>query len=99
METDHADGNGLNNRRINIRTVTKSQNRLNMASKLLRNRRRGVSFSKHASPKRPWMAKININGRQTYLGYFSTPEKAAAAYDRAAKKLYSHARTNSGATS
>jgi hypothetical protein len=34
------------------------------------------------------MAKIRIDGKQTFLGYFSTPEEASRAYTEAAIKFH-----------
>lgn len=44
-------------------------------------RRKGVSFHKRRK-KNPWAAMIRTKGKLRHLGYFSTPELAAAAYDR-----------------
>lgn len=38
-------------------------------------------------PKR-WKAYIKINKKQIHLGYFSTPEEAAVAYNNAAIKYF-----------
>lgn len=37
---------------------------------------------------RNWQAVITIEGAQTYLGVFDTPEEASAAYEEAAKQIY-----------
>jgi hypothetical protein len=42
---------------------------------------RGVSLLKQTQK---WHSQINIGGRQVHLGFFSSQEQAAAAYDRAA---------------
>ncbi len=86
METDHIDGDGLNNQRYNLRICTKQENQ--------RNRRnpsnntsgyKGVSFRNRTGR---WQARIDINGKTTHLGMFSTPEEAHSAYCEAAKKYY-----------
>jgi len=42
-----------------------------------------------------WAARIRVDGRFIYIGLYSTPEKAAAAYDEAARLHYGEfARTN-----
>lgn len=78
METDHVDGNGLNNTRANLRVCTRSQNAMNKGA--YRNNTsgfKGVCFNKR---KNKWQAQINIYGNQTHLGYFPTPELAYEAY-------------------
>lgn len=90
-EVDHRDGNGLRNRRSNLRLCTRTKNRQNQR----RNQRRvrakktsaykGVSYYKRTGR---WMACIGLNGLTHHLGYFSTPEEAAAAYDTAAKQMF-----------
>jgi hypothetical protein len=82
-KVDHRDGNGLNNRRSNLRPATTSQN----AQNARRHRDgasgyKGVYWSKGA---RKWMAKLVCDGKQIHLGYHADKEAAARAYDRGAR--------------
>lgn len=83
---DHRNGDGLDNRRANLRRATKSQNGANQRI-AARNTSgfKGVSWHK-ASQK--WDAHIRANGRQRHLGLFLSPEEAARAYDAAARDLF-----------
>ena len=81
---DHIDGNGLNNRRNNLRLATKAQNnrnrKINASSK---SGYKGVDYKKNK-----WRARISDGQRSIHLGYFSTPEEAYAAYCEAAKEIH-----------
>jgi hypothetical protein len=81
-EVDHKDRiNTLDNRRSNLR-VTLNQNPQNRGiPKTNTSGFKGVSWSQQAQK---WRAQIEAGGKSTHLGYFSTPELAAAAYDAAA---------------
>jgi hypothetical protein len=73
---DHINGNRLDNRRQNLRIVTKAQaaqNRKANATGL--SGLRGVSFHKNRKV-RPWMAEGSVNGQRYYLGYFDTAKEA-----------------------
>jgi hypothetical protein len=80
---DHIDRNGLNCQRNNLRECTGKQNSSNRTgwgkSKYL-----GVSISNQTNGEVFWRAFININGKQVYLGQFTTAELAAEAYDKKA---------------
>jgi hypothetical protein len=85
MEIDHIDRNGLNNRRANLRFVTRRQN--------TQNRKRvnvtgfkGVSRSSSCHSR--WQAEICINGKRQFLGNWGNPVEAAKAYDRAAREHF-----------
>jgi hypothetical protein len=84
-DVDHIDGDGLNNRRGNLRCVTRSQN--NMNSGRFRNNTsgfRGVCWHKQ---NRQWLAYIG--GRpHRFLGLYATTEEAARAFDAAAREMY-----------
>lgn len=83
---DHIDGDGLNNRRSNLRIATKAQNAFN--SKRHKDNAsgfKGVSF--HRARGR-WTAWIRAGGESKYLGLFDTPEEAHAAYCFAARKIH-----------
>lgn len=92
-EGDHVNGNGLDNRRANLRISTHSQNSKNRKNhKPGSSRFKGVSWHVHS---RKWHAQIQCDGVKHTLGYFQDETDAAKAYDVAAKELHgAHARTN-----
>lgn len=84
--TDHINGDGLDNRRLNLRTVTHAQNMKNRRrGKNNRSGAKGVSFDPE---KGRWRAAINVNGKRFRLGRFDTVEEASEAYERAAKEHF-----------
>lgn len=81
---DHADGDGLNNRRANLRPATNAQNGQNRA--IQRNNAsgyKGVSWHRGA-----WRAVIWLDGRSVHLGRYADPADAARAYDAAAREAF-----------
>lgn len=83
---DHVNGNRSDNRIVNLRLATNSQNLCNRG--LQKNSTtgfRGVSFEKR---KRLFEAHIKINGKKKFLGYFRTAEEASVVYERAAQRLH-----------
>ena len=84
MMTDHINGNGLDNRRSNLRICTNKQNQGN-ANVRIDNKSgyRGVSISNGK-----FIASIRINGKKVHLGYFINSIDAAIAYNNAAIKEF-----------
>lgn len=85
-EVDHINGNGLDNRRNNLRLATKAQNQQN-ASKRKDNTSgyKGVTWHK-ASGK--WYARIGSEDGHKNLGLFLTPEEAYEAYKKEARRRF-----------
>lgn len=78
LEVDHKNRIRRDNRIDNLRLATGSDNCRNGP---IRNTNtsgfKGVSFrAKHS--RRPWRATIYLNGKQVELGFFASPEEAAA---------------------
>ena len=81
---DHKNGNGVDNRRHNLRIVTNAQNQMNKGTyKTSTTGAKGVIVD-HGKYK----ASIKLNGRSRHLGMFKTVEEASAAYQKAAKELF-----------
>ena len=86
FEVDHRDGNGLNNRRDNLRVATGQQNRQNTRTRCDNSSGfKGVAWHKNRGK---WLAHIGVGGRRLHLGYFETPEDAHAAYCNASTRLH-----------
>lgn len=86
MAVDHIDGDGLNNRRENLRVVTTAQNAHNTkphANTLTG--LKGVAFDKRRGV---WIARIMANGLRHDLGRFNSPQSAHEAYCEASAKLH-----------
>lgn len=78
-EIDHIDGNGLNNRRSNLRIVSKSQNQLNAGLRIDNSSGfKGVSWDKR---HKMWYAYARLSGKQVNLGRYTKITEAVTAYE------------------
>lgn len=93
VHVDHINGDGLDNRRENLRIVTPQLNQANSRKHAeARSRFKGVSWSEAAQR---WRAYIAVGRKQTHLGLFDDEISAARAYDAKARELFGeHAFTN-----
>lgn len=83
---DHRDANPGNNAWENLRAADRSRNMMNQ-----RKPPKNTSGFKGVSRVRgtnKWCAQIGANGKNHYLGIFTTPEAAHIAYCEAAKRLH-----------
>jgi HNH endonuclease len=84
LVVDHIDGNGLNNRRCNLRVCTQAQNLRNRAGRIATSRFKGVSYDRR---RHKWAACISQDSRTIHIGHFDDEIEAAFAYDLRAVAL------------
>jgi hypothetical protein len=81
-EVDHANRNGLDNRRCNLRPLTRAGNAYNAAPRGASGMV-GVTWDRHRSK---WFAQLTVGGKHYNLGRFATKDEALqarlAAFDR-----------------
>lgn len=84
---DHISGDGLDNRKENLRICKSRQNSQNRQHKRsgATSDFMGVSFYRRT---KKWQIQIQLNGQKSHLGYFSNEIAAAKAYDEAAVKYF-----------
>lgn len=90
---DHINGDGLDNRRENLRWCKHSENIRNQRKRSgTTSRFKGVWRDRS---KGLWQVGIEQDGHQLFLGSFQDEERAARQYDRAARLIFGpFARTN-----
>src|SRR5574343_1897382 len=87
MVVDHINGNGLDNRKENLRICTIAQNIMNSS------KRKGVTYSKFKGVTwdkmdKTWIAYIMFNRKRIHIGCFKSEIEAACAYNVAAIKYF-----------
>jgi len=83
LGVDHINGDGLDNRRSNLRLATTAQNGANR--KLSANNTSGVTGVYWHRAQKKWGAQIKVNRRMIYLGRFIEKQDAISERQKAAK--------------
>lgn len=86
IKVDHKNSDGLDNRRVNIRPCSESQNQMNrIVSTRSKSGLKGVMWKRD---KKKWYAQIRVNGKYHFLGYFDDKRLAGDSYNKAALKYF-----------
>jgi len=85
VDVDHKNGDGLDNRRSNIRIATRSQNNQNWAKLRGAGEFKGVTWDKQ---HKRYRVQIQKDGKHYFLGLFTSPVFAAMAYDETATEKF-----------
>lgn len=90
---DHRNGDGLDNRKANLRIASKQNNNINIRPRRgCKSQYKGVLFE---SRRKAWVARIQHDGKSYHLGQYGTEQDAARAYNYAASLLFEdYARLN-----
>ena len=83
---DHINGNGLDNRKENLRICNKSQNSGN--SKLRTDNTSGIKGVSWDKRNKKWVVRIKMDGKHKFLGYFSNKYYAKNVYEKVAKGYF-----------
>jgi hypothetical protein len=75
---DHINCNPLDNKLSNLREATASQNQCNRKSK-------GYSYHKGSGK---YQARIQVNGKTTYLGWYDTEQEARKSFEDAQEQYH-----------
>lgn len=93
FETDHINGNRLDNRKENLRTVTSKQNQQN--KKTSSHSSTGIKGVGWCKQTQKWKVSIFADGKRRTIGRYSCIEIAAKVYNEHAKKHHGeYARLN-----
>lgn len=83
---DHINGNGLDNRKCNLRVCTQAQNVCNTKPRQgTSSKFKGVSWNPQ---KNKFHAYVNFNKKRFFLGYYNSETEAAKAYNQKASELF-----------
>lgn len=83
---DHINGIRSDNRIENLREASQAENCQNLKKSRGASGFLGVTIDSHR--KNRWKSSIKLNGKQTHLGWYKTPEEAHQAYIKAKRELH-----------
>ena len=83
---EHKDGNGLNNRKSNLRPATYSQNKMNQ--KKYKNNTSGCSGVSWDKRKNKWIVRVGKLSERVYIGAFTNKDSAIKARKEAEEKYH-----------
>lgn len=83
MDVDHINHNTIDNRKSNLRIVSRSQNQMNSIQRKNKTGVKGIS----KNGKR-WVASIQVNKKRIYLGIFKNFDDAVKARKQAEEKYF-----------
>lgn len=86
LYTDHINRDKLDNRKVNLRTVTKSQNDHNTGP--MKNNKSGYKGIYWYQEKGKWKVQIAINKKNIHLGYFTDLQQAIKARRKLEETVY-----------
>jgi hypothetical protein len=86
LEVDHIDGDGLNNRRSNLRLATRAENVRNM--RLPSHNTSGHKGVRWKASERRWQAFIKVDGKVKWLGSHRCKTSAVLAYAKASREFH-----------
>lgn len=88
FDTDHCNGNGLDNQKSNLRTANRAQNianRCKIKSDKATSKYKCVSYMKKTNR---WRCNIKAGKKTIFSSFFDTEIEAALSYNKEAIKLY-----------
>lgn len=89
MDVDHINGNPLDNRKVNLRVCTRSENAMNKKTRAdSRSGYKGVHMSPGGKRIQAYIRPPGMKKGRVSLGYYKTLEEAARVYDAKARELF-----------
>jgi len=85
-DTDHINHHTLDNRKANLRTVSRKQNHWNMKTR--NTSKSGISGVNWSNSKKRWRVRIMVDYKDIYIGVFKYLEDAINARKKAEKRYY-----------
>lgn len=86
IEVDHINRNRLDNRKSNLRIITRTENTMNKSD--YKNNTSGVKGVKWNKKLNKWQVQISYKGKRIHLGVFSDLEEAKKVRLEAEKKYF-----------
>jgi len=84
--TDHINGNGLDNRKVNLRACKNSENLRNR--KIHKNNKCGFKGVYWEEERKLWVVSLRLNNKHIFAGRFKDIRDAARAYNNKAVELF-----------